>query len=113
MPVEASAFDTVVVTYSFCTIPDLESTLTEIRRVLKPNGQLLFIEHGLAPDEPVQKTQNWVNPFWKRIAGGCNLNRNIPALINQGGFKLNNIKSMYLPGWKPVSYNIWGRATIK
>ncbi len=106
MPVQASAFDTVVVTYSFCTIPDLESTFSEIRIVLKPNGAVLFIAHGLAPDEPVEKTQNLVNPIWKRIAGGCNLNRNIPALISQGGFKLNNIESMYLPGWKPASYSI-------
>jgi len=113
MPVESNSFDTVVATYSFCTIPDLASSFEEIRRVLKPKGQVLFIEHGLAPDESVRKTQNRVNPYWKRIAGGCNLNRDIPALMRQGGFQLNNLETMYLPGWKPATYNVWGSAVVK
>lgn len=103
-------FDTVVSTYTFCTIDQLNQSLSEIKRVLKPSGQLIFVEHGKAPDEKVLRTQNRINPIWKKIGGGCNLNRNIPKILEQNGFKISNLETMYLPGWKPATYNFWGYA---
>lgn len=113
IPLDNNSIDTVVITYSLCTIPDTTQAFSEIRRVLKPGGKLLFCEHGKAPDKVIQKYQNMVNPLWKRIGGGCNLNRDIPLLIEENGFKLNQLETMYLPGWKPASFNYWGSAVIK
>jgi ubiquinone/menaquinone biosynthesis C-methylase UbiE len=113
IPLDTSSVDTVLVTYTLCTIPDAVQTLNEMSRVLKPDGELIFCEHGIAPDENVCKWQNIVNPIWKRMGGGCNLNRPIPDLIKQGGFKIANIERMYIPGWKPLSYNYWGSAVQK
>jgi len=113
IPADTHSFDTVVITYSLCSIPDSYKAFEEIRRVLKPNGKLLFCEHGKAPDKAVQKWQNRINPLWKRIGGGCNLNRDIPFLIKDNGFKINSIDSMYIPGWKIASFNYWGFAEIK
>lgn len=110
IPLEASSADTVLITYTLCTIPDVPSALNEARRVLKPDGSLLFCEHGLAPDESVRRWQNRLNPLWKRIGGGCNLNRPIPELIEQAGFRIRGMDTMYLPGWKPASFNYWGAA---
>jgi ubiquinone/menaquinone biosynthesis C-methylase UbiE len=100
-----------VVTYALCTIPDTSKALEEMRRVLKPGGKLIFCEHGKAPDEVVQKWQNRINPVWKRIGGGCNLNKDIPAIIEAHGFRMSSLDKMYVPGWKPVSYNYWGVAS--
>jgi len=113
IPLDSHSMDTVVITYAMCTIPDTLSTLREIRRVLKPGGQLLFCEHGLAPDKGVVRVQNFVNPVWKRLGGGCNLNRNIPALIKEGGFSIISMQTMYIPGWKPACFNYWGVATAQ
>ena len=113
IPLADNYFDTVVMTYTMCTIPDLNKAFSEIRRVLKPTGKLLFCEHGKAPEKGIQKYQNIVNPFWKRIGGGCNLNRNIPTLIESNGFTIKKLETMYLPGWKPASYNYWGMAEVK
>ncbi len=110
IPLESNSVNTVLVTYTLCTIPDVVQALSEMRRVLMPEGELIFCEHGLAPDEDVRRWQNRMNPIWKRMGGGCNLNRPIPDLIEQGGFKINNIETMYIPGWKPVSFNYWGSA---
>jgi ubiquinone/menaquinone biosynthesis C-methylase UbiE len=110
IPLETSSVNTVLVTYTLCTILDVVQALREMSRVLTPSGELIFCEHGLAPDEGVRKWQNIVNPIWKRMGGGCNLNRPIPDLIEQGGFKITNIETMYIPGWKPVSFNYWGVA---
>lgn len=107
-----NTFDTIVSTYTFCTIPDFEKTIQECRRLLKPNGQLLYVEHGLAPDPKVVRTQNRINPMWKRLAGGCHLNRDIPKALANHGFKLQQLESMYLPGWKPATWNVWGNAII-
>jgi len=112
LPMEDNTIDTVVTTYTFCTIPDLVAAIVEARRVLRPNGQLLFVEHGMAPDASVKKTQDRVNPFWKKIAGGCHLNRDIPNLLRDNGFIIDNEESMYLPGWKPATWNVWGAAHI-
>lgn len=113
LPMEDGLFDTVVATYTFCTIPLIEQSLQEVRRVLKPSGSLLFVEHGLAPDESVRKVQNRINPLWKRIAGGCHLNRNIPQMMRTAGFNISDVEQMYLPGWKPATYNVWGVASVK
>lgn len=110
MPFNDAQFDTVVVTYSLCTIPDASKALKEMKRVLKPNGKLLFCEHGIAPDVNIVRIQNTINPVWKRFAGGCNLNKNIPNLISNAGFKIAELKTMYIPGWKPFSFNYWGVA---
>ena len=83
IPLERDCVDTVLVTYTLCTIPDLESALREMARVLRPGGELIFCEHGVAPDANIRRWQNCINPVWKRIGGGCNLNRDIPELIEQ------------------------------
>ena len=110
MPFESNRFDTAVVTYTLCTIPDLERALEEIRRVLKPHGQLIFSEHGKAPDAGVRRMQSAIEPVWKVFSGGCHLTRDIPGLISTGGFEITQLDEMYIPGWKPGSYNYWGVA---
>ena len=110
IPLEANSVDTVLVTYSLCTIPDAIAALEGMRRVLKPGGSLLFCEHGIAPDESVRRWQRRLNPAWSRVAGGCNLNRDIPDLITKGGFEMTADERMYIPGSKMLCYNYWGRA---
>lgn len=110
LSLEDDSVDTVVCTYVLCTIPEAQKALDECHRVLKPGGKLLFLEHGLAPDQKVQKTQNRVNGYWKKIAGGCHLNRDIPELITTSGYQISHLESMYLPGWKPATWNVWGEA---
>ena len=103
--------DTVLVTYTMCTIPQVAEANKEINRVLKPKGKLIFCEHGMAPDANVSKWQNRIDPYWGKIAGGCHLNRNIPALISAAGFKIESMDQMYLPGTpKFAGYNYWGTA---
>lgn len=113
IPAENNSFDTVILTYTLCTIQDTFQSLEEIRRVLKPNGKLLFCEHGKAPDKAIQKWQNRINPLWKKVGGGCNLNKDIPTLIEGNGFQFENLESNYIPGWKPASFNYWGAAKIR
>jgi len=110
IPLDSDSIDTVLVTYTLCSIPSAEKALREMRRVLRPDGELVFCEHGIAPDESVRKWQNRLNPVWKRFAGGCNLNRDIPGLFEGNGFHLGNVETMYLPGLKPMSFNYWGSA---
>jgi SAM-dependent methyltransferase len=107
---EASA-DSVVFTFALCTIPDAAGALAEARRILKPGGQLLFCEHGLAPDAKVAKAQRFIEPLWKVIAGGCHLTRNTQTLLLAGGFKCEQVEHMYLPGTpRFAGYNVWGIA---
>ncbi|NOZ08604.1 MAG: class I SAM-dependent methyltransferase [FCB group bacterium] len=113
IPLADETVDTVVMTYTLCTIPDPLKALREMGRVLVPHGKLLFCEHAKAPDRRVYNWQRWLNPIWKNIAGGCNLNRDISALITEGGFKITDLDTLYLPGWKPASYNVWGQAVKK
>jgi len=104
-------FDTVLITYTICTVGDVSASLKQIKRVLKSDGQLIFCEHGLAPDEKVVKWQNRINKFWPTISGGCNINKNIPLLIEQAGFAITNMEQMYLPKTpKILGYNYWGTA---
>lgn len=110
IPLDDQSVDTVVVTYTLCTIPDVGAALRQMRRVLRPGGQLLFCEHGAAPDESVRRWQDRLNPLWKPLAGGCNLNRHVPSLIEAAGFRITSLETMYLPGWRPASFNYWGAA---
>lgn len=113
IPLDNNSADTVMMTYTLCTVPEVRSALDEIRRVLKPGGKLIFCEHGLAPDKDVQRWQNRLNPAWKMLAGGCNMNRPIPQLLEQSGFRSSDMQTMYIPGWKPGCFNYWGTATHK
>ena len=112
IPADNNSIDTIVITYTLCTIGELEETFDEFRRVLKVNGRIAFCEHGIAPDRSVQKWQNRINPVWKVFSGGCNLNRDIPKIIREGGFKIEDLDTMYIPGWKAASFNYWGMAKI-
>jgi ubiquinone/menaquinone biosynthesis C-methylase UbiE len=107
----AASVDTVLVTYSLCTIPDPVTALEGARRALKPGGKLLFCEHGLAPDEPVRRRQRAIEPLWRRIAGGCHLARDIPAIVADAGFVIADQEAMYLPSTpRFAGYNVWGSA---
>ncbi len=110
IPFDDSTFDTVLVTYTLCTIPDPVAALKEMRRVLKPAGRLLFCEHGLAPESPVRAWQRRLTPPWSKMAGGCHLDRDIPGLLQQAGFRFVNLQAGYLPGPRPFTYNFWGMA---
>lgn len=107
---ENDSIDTVVSTYTFCTIPDISAALQEIKRVLKPGGKILFVEHGKAPDPAIQKTQNKWNPLWRRVSGGCHINRDIVSIIENEGFIIHRKEELYLPGWKPATFNTSGHA---
>ena len=110
IPLESNSVDTVLVTFTLCSIDDAVTALEGMRRVLKPGGKLLFAEHGAAPDASVRRWQDRLNPTWKRFSGGCNMNRDIPRLIESGGFRITSDERMYVPGAKILSYNYWGAA---
>lgn len=99
-----ASFDDIVCTFTLCTIPDAVSALREMRRVLKPGGRLLFCEHGLAPDLAVLRWQKRLTPLWKPLAGGCHLDRDIPALILAGGFHIRQLETGYLKGPRPMTH---------
>ena len=111
IPLDEAAVDSILITYTMCTIPDVIAALGEMRRVLKPGGSMFFCEHGRAPDQGVAKWQDRLNGVWGALGGGCNLNRDIPALIRAGGFEIEAMEEMYLPSSpKFSSYNYWGAA---
>jgi ubiquinone/menaquinone biosynthesis C-methylase UbiE len=110
IPLESKSVDTVLVTFTLCSIDDALAAMAGMRRVLKPGGKLLYCEHGAAPDESVRRWQDRLNPGWKRFSGGCNMNRDIPALIEGGGFRITADERMYIPGLRILSYNYWGTA---
>jgi ubiquinone/menaquinone biosynthesis C-methylase UbiE len=110
LPLGDQSVDTVVVTWSLCSISDPLGALHQVRRVLRKSGQLLFVEHGLAPDAGVRAWQNRINPIWRRIGGGCNLNRKIDELIRSAGFEIAELKTVYLPGPRFLTYTYQGLA---
>ena len=110
---KSNSVDTVVITYTLCSIPNPMDALKEIKRVMRSDGNILFCEHGIAPDIKVSKWQNRINPIWGKLFGGCNINRDIPSIIANSGFKVQNLEQMYLPSTpKIVGYNYWGSASI-
>ena len=111
IPLDDEAADTVLVTYTLCTIPDVMRALSGMRRVLKPSGRLIFCEHGEAPDASVKRWQDRIEPVWKKICGGCHLTRPVPHLIETGGFAVETLETMYLPGTpRFAGFNYWGSA---
>lgn len=113
IPLEDNSVDSIVLTYTLCTIPDGPKALEQMRRVLKPGGVLLFSEHGKAPDAGIEKWQNRVNPIWKRIGGGCHINRPIDTMIQSAGFKMDDLFTLYLPSTPRIfGFNYWGQASI-
>lgn len=110
IPLDDDSADSAVITYTLCSIPEPEAALREMARVLKPGGALLFCEHGAAPDASVRRWQDRITPYWKHFAGGCHLNRDIPATLERGGFSIRELETMYLPGWRPGTFNYWGSA---
>jgi ubiquinone/menaquinone biosynthesis C-methylase UbiE len=113
IPLDDDSVDTVVLTYTLCTIADWERALNQMRRVLRPGGELLFCEHGEAPDEAVRAWQRRIEPVWKRLAGGCHITRPIPDLIERGGFRVDELDEGYQPGPRISGYQYWGRARAR
>ena len=112
IPLPDQSVDTILLTFTLCTIPDRLAALAQMKRVLKPDGKLIFCEHGLAPDEDVARWQQRINPLWSLMAGGCHVNQPIPHLIQTGGFSIDQMDEMYLPGTpKTLGYNYWGTAS--
>jgi SAM-dependent methyltransferase len=111
IPLEDECVDTVLLTFTLCTIPDWRAALRQMRRVLKPEGKLVFCEHGAAPDATVRKWQTRLTPGWKKIAGGCHLDRPIPEYIEAGGFRITEMEAAYLRGVPRIAgFNTWGTA---
>jgi ubiquinone/menaquinone biosynthesis C-methylase UbiE len=110
LPFDAATFDTVLVTYALCTIPDPLAALLEMRRVLKRGGRLVFCEHGSAPDASVRQWQRRLTPLWARVAGGCHLDRDVPALLSAAGFQSPDMQAAYLSGPRVLTFNYWGTA---
>ena len=106
----AGSIDTIVLTWTLCTIPDPMQALREMRRVLRAGGQVLFVEHGLSPDTGVQAWQHRLNPIWRRIACGCNMNRKIDDLLSAGGFNAVELSTSYFPGPRILTYTFQGLA---
>ena len=110
IPLDDHSVDTVVTTWTLCTIPQAATALGEVRRVLRPGGRLLLVEHGQAPDESVRRWQDWLTPAWRRISGGCHLNRPIRALVETNGFQFERLETGYMPGPKPMTFMYEGSA---
>ena len=113
LPLPDDSVDAVVSAYTMCTIPDLEGALGEMRRVLRPEGSLHFVEHGLSPDPEVAAKQRRWTPRWSKVAGGCHLDRDIPAMVEESGFNLSDLETFYMPGpaaARPFAWLSVGRA---
>lgn len=110
IPLADDSVDTVVMTWTLCSIPDPLAALREMRRVLKPVGNLCFVEHGLSPDPGIERWQHRITPAWRRMAGGCHLDRKIDELIRLAGFDLTNLNVEYAPGPRAMSYMYEGCA---
>ena len=110
IPLTDDSIDTVVMTWTLCSIPDAPAALAEMRRVLKREGELLFVEHGLAPDPTVERWQHRLTPAWRHIAGGCHLDRRMDELIQSAGFDLKQLQTGYAPGPRPMAFMYEGCA---
>jgi ubiquinone/menaquinone biosynthesis C-methylase UbiE len=110
VPLDDASIDTVVTTWTLCTIPDASAALAELKRVLRPGGALLFVEHGRAPEPGVARWQDRLDPFWRRLAGGCHLNRKIDDLISSSGFRIDAMTNARLPGPRTHTFLFEGRA---
>jgi len=111
LPAENQEFDTIVMTWTLCSIRDTSKALAEMYRALKPGGNLIFVEHGLAPEPNVRAWQNRINRPWRALAGGCNLNRAIDSLISSAGFHILQLDTSYLPGPRVFTFTYRGRAS--
>jgi len=110
-----ASYDSVLSTFTLCTIPDVSRALAEVRRVLRPGGSLHFVEHGLAPEPGVVVWQRRLDPVQRRLAGGCHLSRDIPALVRDAGLEIEELRAEYLPGprvSRPWTYGYLGRAAV-
>ncbi len=113
LPIAAATIDTAVITYTLCSVDDPAAALREVKRVLKPGGRALFLEHGLATDARVASWQQKVNPIWRRLAVGCNLNRPVAQLFDDAGFRLTRVEYYYLEGKpKALGYISAGEAQV-
>jgi ubiquinone/menaquinone biosynthesis C-methylase UbiE len=112
LPVRGGRFDTVVTTWTLCSVADPVAALAEIRRALAPNGRLLFVEHGRAPAASVRAWQHRLTPVWRRVSGGCHLDRPIDALLARAGFTLESLETGYLGSPRPFTYLFRGAATV-
>jgi len=110
LPLPNASIDTVVVTWTLCSIPDVSPALQQMHRVLKPSGRLIFLEHGRATDPRVVAWQDRLTPLWKRFTGGCHLNRKVDELIAAAGFRITELKTCYVPGPRPITYTYQGCA---
>jgi len=113
IPLPDASVDTVLLTFTLCTIPDTTAALAQMWRVLRPSGQLLFLEHGLSPDTDVRKWQNRITPGWKKLAGGCHLNRPISALIREAGFEVESLENLYMPKAPRIAGYIYKGRAVK
>lgn len=111
IPLPDHSVDTIVTTWTMCSIPNLAAALSEVRRVLKADGRLLFAEHGRSRDSNVERWQNGLTPLWKRIGGGCHLNRPIDAMITANGFRITALQTGYMKGPKPMTFMYEGEAS--
>jgi len=111
IPAEDNSFDSIVCTWTLCSIPNVYQALAEMRRVLKPAGELIFLEHGAAPDASVQRWQRRIEPLWKIVGGGCHLTRRTDVLLEDSGFRVKDLEQSYMPGPKFAAYMYRGLAT--
>jgi ubiquinone/menaquinone biosynthesis C-methylase UbiE len=110
LPLPNESVDTVVVTWTICSIPNVDQALQQMKRVLRPSGRLIFLEHGRSPDPRVVAWQDRLTPLWKTFTGGCHLNRKVDELITAAGFQITELKTCYLSGPRPMSYIYQGFA---
>jgi ubiquinone/menaquinone biosynthesis C-methylase UbiE len=110
IPIESASIDTVVTTWTMCSIPNVDGALAEMRRVLRPSGSLLFVEHGRAPEPRVRWWQDHLTPAWKCLSGGCHLNRAIEDVVQRAGFRIDHIEKGYMRGPNPMTFMYEGRA---
>ena len=111
LPLAEAVFDAIVMTWTLCSIPNAIAALTEMRRVLRPGGRLIFVEHDLSPEIRTARWQHWLTPYWKRISGGCHLNRKTDDLIRAAGFQIDAVETGYMTGPKPWTFMYQGSAT--